>query len=79
MDLAISLCVLALFGAGALFIALPTIDEHEDVPESRQLRADDEPLMTDEEKRVANARGIIEFHVNGKRYHDPNLPPEYYR
>lgn len=78
VDLAISICVLALFGAGALFVAIPVNDDHEDIPESRQLEANDEPLMTDDEKKVARAKGIIEFSVGGMRYHDPDLPKEYY-
>ena len=79
VDLLVSLSVLVLFGVGALFVVMPSYNDHEDVPESRQLEAHDEPLMTDDEKRVANARGIVEFHVNGKRYHDADLPKEYYR
>lgn len=77
VDLIVSLGVLALFSVGALFVILPS-DNTEYTPESRQLEAEDEPLMTDEEKRVARARGIIEFSVGGKRYHEPDLPKEYY-
>lgn len=78
MDFIVALCVLALFGVGALFVAIPINDEHDDIPESRQLEANDEPLMTDDEKKVARARGIIEFSVRGTRYYDPDLPKEYY-
>lgn len=78
VDLAISLCVLALFGAGAFFVAIPMNDDHEDIPESRQLEATDDSLMTDDEKKVARAKGIIEFSVGGKRYHEADLPKEYY-
>lgn len=81
MDAIISVCVLIVLLAGAVFVSGTVPVDYEPLhPESQQLNCiNDIPLMDDQEKAEARESGYAAYDMFGMHYVDASLPKEYYQ